>query len=491
MSESVPGQIQVLPDGTALLRAAAHANHKWWVVLSEWIDNAFDANAKTIAFEFVKDALRIYDDGTGCADPLALVRLGGHEKHRTTKLGRYGIGGKEAALWVGGLESKVQWTSTHQGHVYRLHVNWREYGQSWHLTTPSSEPSDSDVGTTILISPLTKKPPHGKSWDELKAEIAYLYSPALKQGRQIKFRRATKGAEWEPLVRWELPILTDIIDVRIEVRGHRARVYCGVVEGANPRSGFTYCHEWRVIEAASSNGCGMYSSARVCGFVDLDSSWPLTKNKDGITTDREELYAEVARVAEPVLRKAEAASRDLCSRQFETAVSSQLNSMLEATRAKVKARRNKREKPATPGTVPPSDTGRTHKQAEKEQAGNRFPSRSGGGGWRISAANLGPSEELGQVKPPEVLLNLANPAVQRAWRENETAILFAAVALISAEHITTAGVDGKQMILRLPGGLTTADFSKAAGTILASNGTLSAQMEKTALDSQEPNPRYP
>jgi hypothetical protein len=295
------------------LTALSKANLPWWQVLGEWIDNAFDANAQNISFEFGDAAsdrfVRVIDDGKGCEDPRVMVKLGGHKKHDWTRLGRYGIGGKDAALWVGEMQSTIQ-IRTFNGWLRRdFRVKWEEYASSgWRVGKVIESPAEPyEKGTIITITPRAKDMAGGKYWTDLLEQLGYLYAPAIRQGRQIKLKRA-RAHEWEIVRRWEPPKFQgEHVDAIIEVKGRKARVYVGVVaEGVkNDKAGFTYFHEWRVIEKASANGCGLYNPAKICGFVDLDKSWPLTKNKDAISGDTELLYQAVEAASLAILQRAE------------------------------------------------------------------------------------------------------------------------------------------------------------------------------------------
>lgn len=454
-----------LPPTGDLLNSYANARLSWATALGELIDNAFDAGAATFSAEFTKDVLLLRDDGHGCADPTNMIRLGSHAKHASTKLGRYGIGGKDAALWIGGLDSTIGIRTEHAGVLRSFSVNWREFGaKGWEVEAPTEEPgTGGEYRTEIRISPV-KKPPHGEGWRELLVTLGYLYSAALKRGRQIKFKRAVKGAEWEPLVRWELPKFDGApIDTRIEVKGRGARVFCGVVLAGelNPRAGFTYSHEWRVIEQATANGCGDRSAARVCGFVDLDASWPLTKNKDGVSRDTEALYEAVEAAARPILERAHAVGTELRSRQFDSIASDLLNEVL-TQRAKAK-----RSKGTTTGTKQPTGAGGAHTRAGTEQQGQRFRSHQTGR-FLLDFKSFGHPDDIGEFKAPsQVFLNLDNHMVAECRRRNETnAIVIMALALVCAEHCGSE----KPLLKALPSpsGISASELSKMIGALLQS-----------------------
>jgi len=454
------------PDG-ALLNAYANANLKWATVLGEWIDNALDAGARTISVEFMKDGVRVSDDGGGCENPVDMVRLGAHTRQASTRLGRYGIGGKDAALWVGGIDSTIRIHTVHHGIARNLAVSWKRYGKGWQLEDPDvSDAKPGETGTNFIISP-TKRPPHGQDWKNLLAELGYLYSPAIQHGRQIKFKRALRRSEWEPLVRWEPPMLRNIIDARITVGVHGARVYCGIVQEGqpNPHGGFTYLHEWRVIEAASANGCGEFGTAHVCGVVDLDATWSLNKNKDGVSREADLLYAAVARVAEPVLREAASIGAELRSERFRDEVNDQLNAMLSIRPKKAKAKRGNKQ---NMGTVEPTGSGSPHSQARNEQPGTRFNARSDGPGrFRVDYDRLGGQVGVGVFRlPNNIVLNLDHSFVEASHRNADalTAIMLAAFLIVS-EH--GYAPDGQPLLKGIVQGPTTEDMSRALGAILS------------------------
>jgi hypothetical protein len=456
---------QSRPPKASVLQSFENANLKWWIALGEWIDNCLDARASTIAFEFTKHALLIVDDGIGCLDPGVMVQLGEHVKHSSTQLGRYGIGGKDAALWVGGVNSSIDIRTAHDGVMRSLLVKWLEYANDdWSFEEAVERPlaPNESSGTSIAISPRVRHPPRGQPWQELVTELGYVFAPALKQGHQIKFKGPSTGGRWAPLVRWELPAFDgEVIDARIEVNGKSARVYCGVVAQGEPnlRGGFTYSHRWRVIERASAHGCGDFSTARVCGFVEIDASWPLTKNKDGVSRDADALYAEVARVARPVLERAESIGMELQSRQFRMHVNARLNAQIAAA-----DRKAKRSRGANHGTKNPTGNGRPHRQAKHDQPGNRFHAR--GNGLDVDYVDLGRPDDLGQVKVPgRILLNLANPMIAQCRREqNVEAIVIAAASLIGFH----SSQSDKPLLKLLPMNDASGNgFSRTVGSILS------------------------
>src|SRR5262245_39505261 len=134
-------KVWVGPKGS-VLDSYANANLSWWKAFGELIDNAFDAGAMTFAAEFTANGLIVRDDGHGCDDPTRMIQLGAHMKSTGTRLGRYGIGGKDAALWIGGLDSTIRIRTEHGGRLRTWSVNWKRLGMDeWWTDKPFEEPA--------------------------------------------------------------------------------------------------------------------------------------------------------------------------------------------------------------------------------------------------------------------------------------------------------------------------------------------------------------
>jgi hypothetical protein len=470
-------QVDVTPS-TSLIASLSAQNLTWREVLGELIDNAFDANANSVDISFESGRLVITDDGNGCDDLTSLATLGKHERSATTKLGRYGIGAKDAMLWVGGERSTITVESVHRG-IFRsgaiswasMIVNGRWVIDDWNEVR-AARPGER--GTRIVISPVKRTVLHGAQWSDLLADVGYLYSPAIKRGRQITVRR-TKTAPTS-IVRYELPPFEGgHVDTTIDVGGKTARVIVGIVKPGEPnhRNGITYTHGFRVIKAASPNGCGRYNTLRVAGVVDLDEGWPLTKNKDNLSAHADELYAAVETAAELVLRRADVASRQLDTAALESRVNELLSSAVESTAGPdAKAKRGTGDRS---GVVTPKNTGRRHTRAALEQPGKTFVGTDGASGAKALARagfkiqfsdHVGPRGEIGVFQAsetrstPHTVTLYCGHALLGVAREtkNEMAILVCATALIAG----ACSSKGQQSLFRnVPDG-----FEAALGELL-------------------------
>jgi len=304
-----------LIQGTIL--AARMKQNSWVSILGELIDNAFDVNSNRIDIAIDGRTMSVTDNGNGCDDLEKMLTLGRHSRTATTRLGRYGVGFKDAAWWVGG----PTWISTVSDRQVRHSIlNW-DAMTTWSAPRPLvSSAQPGEIGTTIKFTEMSRdrRFPDGQRLADMLAEIAFIYTPAIKQGRQIWFRKRG-DREAKLLKRFELPSMTDVIDTTIKVDGRTARVHVGVVPDGvdNQRPGISYTHEWRVIIPACAFGCNGHDSSRIAGWVSLDEGWQLSRNKDDISAHKEELGDAVFEAIKVIVTKAASHSIDIKSALLE------------------------------------------------------------------------------------------------------------------------------------------------------------------------------
>jgi hypothetical protein len=317
-----------LAPTTGLISALEHQRLDWSLVFSELIDNAFDAGAVRCEIVLSKDTLIVRDDGSGCVDPSVMMRLGDRKSHKTTVLGRFGIGAKDVALWLGG---KTQIQTTHGATTRIWLVDWDDIQRrdSWDVADPTEEPAGDRRGTSIRFHFKRRRP---SNLEERIEDLGYLYAPALEGGRQLIFTHEKKP---RLVPRFVPPTnLTDVVDTTIVVHGRSARVHAGIVPVGtkNPRPGLAYSHGFRVIIPRSAFGCGDYSTQRIVGSVRLGEGWRLTKNKDDISEFKEELGDAVFAVLSGILEKARTQSQRLESDKFIEGINLKLASVMDAAK---------------------------------------------------------------------------------------------------------------------------------------------------------------
>ena len=426
--------IDITPT-TDYLRSLRNANHRFAIVLGELIDNAFDAHATRVDIETTgrKGArdfgdLVVSDDGRGSDDLSLMLAPGKRKQHPGTKLGRFGIGSKDAAIWLWGT---TQICSVHGGMIRTVEADWSAIEASGRWRVPrsiESKAGPADHGTRITFSKIAHEFPRGERFDGLVAELGYLYAPAIKRGLQITIR--TKGRPPLVVPRFELPPLEHVVDCDVFVDGKRAHVHVGVVPDgvANPRAGISYTHGFRVIIQANGLGCGGRNYSRISGWVQLaDGDWKLTKNKDALADDEDALGDAVYAVIKDLVDRAAKQSITIRS----AALAQSLTQMLRGMAGEGDARREPTGD--KPGTVAPEGGPKRHRSARKTRDGNSRKTVNVG----AMSINFKHCDEpaIGSVDVRGRMIWLAE---NHSWvamlreRENLPALLSLAMALLGA-----------------------------------------------------------
>jgi hypothetical protein len=452
-----------ITPSTHVLEALRSQSLGWTRAHGELIDNAIDASATTVTITNDRgEQLTIADDGIGCADMEAMFRLGDHRPHARRGLGRFGIGLKDAALWLWGTTTI---RSVHHGKRYLAEVAWDALGRQphWDVDDPivTSAPTDPP-GTTIVFSRIVQKMRSGKHYEELVHELGFLFAPALRRGVRIVFRRA--GFPPLDCARFETPPLEHAIDADVDVQGRRAHVHVGVVpEGIpNIKSGLHYTHRHRVIIPSSGLGCDGASTARLFGWVALTDQWRLSKNKDDISELRDELGRAVHACIAPVLVHATQQSDSMALAGLEADLTDMLRGTVGGRREK-----ERRDPGDDSGTVTPKGTGRP-RGAVKRQPGNRLPGRIEAGRLRVEFVPLADYEGIGvvDISSNRVRLALNHPYVARLLAANARAPLFQVALSLVIHHCVAFPEDTKQMRLFRDGDGDERKFSTALARCL-------------------------
>jgi hypothetical protein len=417
-----------------MVRSYANANHTWKAVLGELIDNAFDAGATSVTIRFGKgdSFISVEDNGAGSDDLAVFFDPGTRKGHKTNKIGCYGVGAKEAAFWIGGVDHEMSVCSVRDGKERKTTVDWgnamrcKKWPRSSIKTTHNKlAPS----GTTVRITPVIRNFKHGKELDAFLEELGYMYSAAIRKGCSIRLIRGDKDI---CLSAWKLPAFEgDIIEKEVDVGGGKlVRIKCGIVkEGEiNHKSGLTYYHGVRVVLGPTHLGCGDYGASRICGVVDLKQGWALTKNKDFVSRDTDKLFAAVQQAIMPLLLRAQTAAQ----RVEMDGLSKRIESILHADEEDGPNAKAKRRKGEKTGTVEPVNTGRRHRRAARIQIGTSF-TVAARTSFRFEFANFGPEGESGRCHASGLIqLNEAHPHIAAFRKEkNEDAIILIVLKLLA------------------------------------------------------------
>jgi hypothetical protein len=428
---------------------------KWHVALGELCDNSFDAGANRVEICFnPKRELEVIDDGSGCDNIEKMLTLGEHYRQSTTKLGRYGVGLKEAACWLWG---ELIIKTNCKGRGLKAAIDWGKLSKQddWNVPDPI-EVRDVPIGTRLTFRNTSKSWP---DYDKLRDELGYTFAPALRHGKQIVIRPSRR----KPITcaGWQLPDMSDIVQDRFEVNGKRVRIEVGIVDFGvvNSRRGFSICHGHRII-ANTVLGARHYSTANICGMIELDAAWSLSKNKTELVDSDQDLLEEaIFSRCEHILKKASSQAEEIRNTALEDAVSESLQSIL-TERRKEKRDRKRNES----GTVEPKNTKRKRQRASKCQPGEAFLQKCNVGTIRMEWEDR-TDGQLGRVDlhGPRIFLNGNHPRLNHhRHSENKDALVDHCLTLLSFEAVESSQRD------KLPFARDSEGFIDALSNVLQS-----------------------
>jgi hypothetical protein len=293
---------------------------KWTVAeaLAELIDNSFGegrGNARNVEVRIDRKRriITLIDDGRGTEDVSALFTLGKGAPEGGDDIGRYGMGGSEALLW---LADKVSVVTLRDGLCSGTTVNWtrciaREefptIDTSWRRPSAAYVPVEllaGGQGTSIRIylHRRHRLPNDGAQRSALRSPISRLFAPGLRAGRRIIWN----GEELQP---YSPGLADDALSFPVSVRTEEgqiltAQVTAGPCEVSLENSRLAVSYSYRVVED-TRDGFGDYQGGGVAGWIVLGEEWRrlLTTTKDGFADEnlRSALMTTVASGLEPML----------------------------------------------------------------------------------------------------------------------------------------------------------------------------------------------
>jgi hypothetical protein len=463
------------PD-SHLLSSIANQGLTWPKVMAELVDNSFDAGATRVVIACKKKerAISVEDDGRGVKDVLSLVTLGRHVEHRTTSLGMYGVGAKDAWLWCGGT---IEIDSVCDGVQSLLCVDPRDVqANGWKCDDPTIISAKGATSYTKIR--LTLRDGKHQPKDEAFDRIAFIFTPALRRGLQIVRSIDDKRKPLEP---YSLPHLQEAVNAEFDIDGKSVSINIGIVpDGEKMRHGpFWLQYGHRIIDSTSlgaASGITTYSTAHVGGVIALGKGWKLTKNKDDLSELNDRLNDAIFCRIEPLLKKGELLSETIESQALRNELESALNA---AVKSAADQRKERREKGDTHLRVYPVNTGRRRKNASKTQDG---PGSVAGGavagrrrGFALDWCNEDP-DSIGRFDATgsRVLLNRAHEFVSTAKATNNRAALLSSAYVLIASH--AAQHKGNHKLLSFD----VADFAQVYGKLCQSFTNDGATNEKQA-----------
>lgn len=452
-----------LPPEARLLNSYANNNLAWWKALAEFTDNSIDAGATRIVIDITSKRLTIQDDGIGCKDITSMFKLGDHNKSKGTKLGRYGIGAKDA--WLSCSDDMAVETIAN-GHLTCMSVNYIEWMKNdWKTAAPVSQPTDKPTGTKILLH---LRPGKNKPSKDAFRDLAFAFTPAIKSGIQIL---ESNNGKRIPLAPHEMPSREDVVVSEFEIDGKSVKIDIGILpEGVrNDRGPFWLIHEHRIIDSTSL-GAGHYSVQRIAGTITIGSGWKLSKNKDDLTDNQERLGLAIFARIEHILKKADALAETIESAALRDELQQAFNNAIkEANRV-----REKRKQGRSVGSVSPVNSGRVRRNAAETQNLPGSVDATGRikkfGGYVLDWCNLDP-KQIGKFDRSgcRISLNLDHAFIASMKRDNNRPALMACCSALLADYACRHDSKGNSLLA-----FDFQDFTEAMGIIACNIGSKEA-----------------
>lgn len=468
MDTELPAVMVQTPTATPLpsviISLAVNAKIEYQDALCELIDNAFDADAKLVELEFKSGFFRISDDGHGTKNLAAFARLGEHvAQGASTISGCYGVGGKEAVLYIGGFNKSsnalcvARYMSVQDGIRRTLTVDWTKQAaaSSWDLPpTEQRKAPGFQNGTTIDISSA-----HLREWkagfENLAERLGRIYDVALRKGRRIVIKTPKQKILVTP---FKAPALEDVIDGVVECNGRKATVRAGIIKKGQKNSGtqpLTYIHGYRAIMFTDA-GCEFNGRHNIYGTVILDDSWARAKNKNAIVDGEEELYEAVEKLLSPLSPKVESLGIEMSYASAADSINSRFKSLGGDRSIVVSGHKNE------PAENKPNENKSGKKRGNNGNEGNGFAHPdgssygkifSGKNSLRVAFAQLSDEVECDISSRGICTVNTRYAHVNKAideYNKGKTSTLWQIVAAALAANIAKNGwfANGQ---LKLPG----------------------------------------
>ena len=296
----------------------AKQNEKWKAegAIAELVDNSFgplrgDASEVAILFDKKAHTLIVIDNGKGMDHIGRLFQSGNSGGRGAGDIGEYGSGGSKAILW---LASHVDVATMRNGKVMRDAVTWVDWfnassfkdcnvSDEWLTATLSNTPTillQVGHGTVITMKLLRKRKIDAA---KIRRELAFLYSPGLRNGKRIVWTNMADGEIVDTIVLTEavaapapsantidlnFEMLHDIDNVMLSVKG--AVSYSETTPQADSKIhiGYVYRNILSTTDCyRSPDGDKRYPGVGISGWIDLGEEWRkyLALTKDEINDE--------------------------------------------------------------------------------------------------------------------------------------------------------------------------------------------------------------
>jgi hypothetical protein len=419
---------------------------------SEFIDNSLDANAQNVELvvNMKERTFVVSDNGDGCSDLASMLGLGRHRRGRSTRMGRYGVGLKNAAA---GLGEQMEIESCQENILRHVLFDFTEPPADWMIDIQEQD-SRQLPGTTIWITKLRLT--RIGNIERFKEAIGFRFMPALTDGRIINL---TNGKEVSRILAWKVPPFEKGDDTYIsisETHGSRMFSVTGGLLAHNQRHDrqpFLLIYEHRVL-CDSSEACGDFAdSPRMLFQVKLEGDWKLLKHKDGLAPEEDWLHERLHEICLPILKRAEQQGEELALAELQSQVELSLNLEIYG--------RERRRPQNGKGPVDPAKTDRERNNAddvhEEGKARKQNGKPSGGVIFRVVPLGTGPCGNVTKnARRFQIVLNKDHPKIGLLVKQGESEHLKSLAKSLLAAFIATRDRDQQQQLI--PGLVDDRDF---------------------------------
>ncbi|WP_422928567.1 hypothetical protein [Singulisphaera sp. PoT] len=338
----------------------------WEVMLSEWIDNAFGAQARNITIRKTGSRMEIIDDGQGCDDLRIMQSPARGLRSATNKAGMYGVGGLMSQICAcQGTLSEVNSTTPHK--VSRIVCEWQQcidQDRFFAFYTEKPIPSKStQTGLHITIHNCKRI----ASVDRLARDLSYRFAKHLQTDHTLMLEIDGQKIKVDPFAH---PKLKSKRKLDLVVDGHRIHGFCGIVPPGepNPYPGWSVHWGYRFLGQFHEPAEGRPSN-RIYGEVYLPPEWKnIGVTKDYFSEEPTALWASLAEACRDLVDKAEAQSQNIELTSIAKAAETLLSAVISGKQSVKGAR------PGTTGkrgTVESTGTGGEHRNFRTTQPGDK------------------------------------------------------------------------------------------------------------------------
>jgi len=473
-------ELREIPSNIAgTIEARRSASLGWRRCICELVDNSIDADARAIHVRLSKSrGVTMRDDGSGIEDILKALTDGETTKKGRHKIGRWGVGLKDAAMWtaieirVRSVCGKKERTGSMDFDECIRHGKFEGMFEDRDSVDPSC--------TEITMHPLLKdrRLPSRSEADSLARDLSFIYHPFISENSTIRLFLNETEVQIHPFRRPRLD--PETIEFNDQVGGKSFSVTAGVVTDGepNPHPGFHLVFGKRVIaDAKTDRASGQYAIGRFFGEIRLGEGWILERNKDNVFESRllDELYDVVLARCGKSLAASDTRGTDIRSKAVESELTRWLAESTGLDPTGVLGEEKRPGPHTTEGTVNPKGTGARRRQAEnvldmpEKDVRKRHGSKNSDKrpkGYVVKFDRL-PPDIIGDTKalnPIVVLLNADHPWVKAHRGSVDT--LKAVTSALIATHTVQAEQwqnDFRRQLSRLLADPTVADASLIEG----------------------------